>query len=435
MKFNKYARHYTLDDLHVLFNMLNDVVIIVDDDVFETIEPMLKTPLKIKEVHPDLFAALVDKEFIVEASADEAAALVETWRLQDTDPEEIKLTVNPTLQCNLRCWYCYEDHTGLSKVSAETLSAIKNLIDNILSRPTMKKLILDFFGGEPLLYFDSCMKPLVEYAVASAVEKGKQIGVAMTTNGTLLTPKILDTLKQVPGPVSMQITLDGDRDRHNKIRFFESGKGTFDIIVGNIKRALSYGYHVSVRYNYTSQNFGSYRGLLPEFENLNDDMKGRLDFSFHKVWQETQSDDVEQHILETKSNYSASGFGVNLPVTLGAGICYADRTHNLVINHNGLVYRCTARDFTPENAEGELLADGHIAWNDRFFRREQVKFGSETCQTCTIFPMCHNGCSQDKLEQEDSHGNCPRGYSEQLKEELAKTRAAQLVQFKAASNN
>jgi uncharacterized protein len=283
--------------------MLNDVIIVVAGDVFETIDQLTTTPIKIKDVHPDFFASLVNNGFLVDQSFDETSRLIESWRKEDLNPSDVKLTINPTLQCNLRCWYCYENHAGTSRMTSATLSAIRNLIDKKLDNPSLHKFILDFFGGEPLLYFDSCMKPLIAHTVRVANEKAKKIGIAMTTNGTLLTSKICDILQTVPGPVSLQITLDGDRECHNQIRFFESGKGTFDIIVANIKLALSYGFHVSVRYNYTSNNYRTYQDLLTEFENISDECKRRLNFSFHKVWQDIESDEVERHILDTKSRF------------------------------------------------------------------------------------------------------------------------------------
>lgn len=435
MKFNKYARHYELDDLHVLFNMLNDVIVVIDKELFDAINPYLKTPADIQRINQELYDNLLDSGFIVTDSADETDDLIRSWQEEDSNPAQIKLTVNPTLQCNLRCWYCYEDHSGQSKVSPATMEAIKRLIDNILSRKSLQKLLLDFFGGEPLLYFDSCMKPLVEYADHAAACSGKAIGYALTTNATLLSDNVCRTLSSLHGPVSLQITLDGDRERHDSIRFFESGKGTFDIIIANIKRALSCGFYVTVRFNYTSKNYDSYQSLLSEFENITEEQKRYLDFSFHRVWQEEETEDVEARILETKSTFSDSGFDVNIPVSLGAGMCYADRSRNLVINHNGLVYKCTARDFSPERAEGRLLDDGSVQWNERYFQRENIKYGSETCRKCSIFPLCHNGCSQSKLEQEPDDGSCPKGYSDSYKEDIAKARATQLLQLKTNKHN
>ncbi|HOH74428.1 MAG TPA: hypothetical protein PKW38_01450, partial [Paludibacteraceae bacterium] len=44
--------------------------------------------------------------------------------------------------------------------------------------------------------------------------------------------------------------------------------------------------------------------------------------------------------------------------------CYGDKKNQATINFNGDVYKCTARDFKPENREGVLMDDGTIEWND-----------------------------------------------------------------------
>ena len=64
-------------------------------------------------------------------------------------------------------------------------------------------------------------------------------GIAMTisviTNGLLLTPEVVDRLKPF-GLTSVKITLDGDRDTHNRMRPLRGGQGTFDRIIHNIRQ-------------------------------------------------------------------------------------------------------------------------------------------------------------------------------------------------------
>lgn len=38
-----------------------------------------------------------------------------------------------------------------------------------------------------------------------------------------------------------------------------------------------------------------------------------------------------------------------------------------------------------------------------------------TCMACTIFPLCHGGCSQSKLESANPNG-CVKGFSERDKQ-------------------
>lgn len=55
----------------------------------------------------------------------------------------------------------------------------------------------------------------------------------MTTNGTLLTKEILDFLEE--HGFAIMVSLDGNKESHDKNRVFTNGKGTFDVIIHNLK--------------------------------------------------------------------------------------------------------------------------------------------------------------------------------------------------------
>ena len=58
--------------------------------------------------------------------------------------------------------------------------------------------------------------------------------VNIITNGLLLTPEVVDRLLPF-GLNGVKITLDGDRDTHNRMRPLRGGQGTFDRIIENIR--------------------------------------------------------------------------------------------------------------------------------------------------------------------------------------------------------
>ena len=59
--------------------------------------------------------------------------------------------------------------------------------------------------------------------------------INIITNGLLLTPEVVDRLAPF-GLNGVKITLDGDRDTHNRMRPLRGGQGTFDRIIENIRR-------------------------------------------------------------------------------------------------------------------------------------------------------------------------------------------------------
>lgn len=95
----------------------------------------------------------------------------------------------------------------------------------------LDKLKILLFGGEPLLNPRGCLE-LLERAAGIA-----PTSAWMISNATLLTPSLARRLADL-GLTSVQVTFDGDRADHDRIRVGRAdGGATFDKIVGNIAKA------------------------------------------------------------------------------------------------------------------------------------------------------------------------------------------------------
>lgn len=101
------------------------------------------------------------------------------------------LIINPTQDCNFRCWYCYEKHPK-GHMEEQVMDRIKLLINKIVAKDELKHFSLAWFGGEPLLYFNEVVYPLSVYAMQSAEEHNIKFTNSITTNGYLLTDDIIN---------------------------------------------------------------------------------------------------------------------------------------------------------------------------------------------------------------------------------------------------
>lgn len=98
--------------------------------------------------------------------------------------------------------------------------------------------------------------------------------------------------------------------------------------------------------------------------------------------------------------------------------CYADKTNQAVINYNGDVFKCTARDFTRENRLGVLNEDGTIKWDEKKMKqREGVRLSKDVCKQCRIAPICGGTCTQRGLDSGNSN-QCIRGLDESGKDKI-----------------
>lgn len=420
-KLGRYVHLYQAKGGYILFNLINDKTLLLENDLAQLLEDLDTQFERLASLHPSLFSTLQADKFIVPIEEDEVLNLIENWRKEDLSEHKYTVTVNPTLGCNLRCWYCYEEHEGRGIMKDEILDRLRLLIKQKIESPKLRGFNLDFFGGEPLLAFDKIVKVLIDFTKEECDKHQKQYYFSFTTNAVLLDETVTDYLKTCGkyAPVRLQITLDGDEGVHDATRFTKGGKPTYRTIVHNIKYALTSGLDVLVRFNYTEKNAPSFRNVLSEFLPLDRDLL--LAFSFNRVWQEQEKEDVEQLIESIKNEYIEAGFNVECVPLLRGVRCYADKENFIVVNYDGNVYKCTAREFCPDNAEGVLTKEGKIEWNERFYRRMGNKFGNSICKSCEIYPICHGGCSQQIAEHEAMDG-CIKGYDAEKREDLIRQR-------------
>ena len=137
-----------------------------------------------------------------------------------------------TCSCNLNCNYCFNKN----KYSKYTIFDIgyKNLLDNLFR--TFKecdKYFIDLSSdAEPLTNIDF-IKDLLCYVDIKQEEIRKEINVSFVTNGTLLNEKVVNFLQN--NGVIFGISLDGDKNTHDKHRRFLNGSPTYNLIMKNVK--------------------------------------------------------------------------------------------------------------------------------------------------------------------------------------------------------
>ena len=80
-----------------------------------------------------------------------------------------------------------------------------------------------------------------------------------------------------------------------------------------------------------------------------------IHFNFQQIWQD-QSNDIHERIDYLKELFRNEHFVVESDKIYHRHCCYADKENNVVINSDGNIFKCTARDFLPHNKEGYLSA-------------------------------------------------------------------------------
>jgi len=151
-----------------------------------------------------------------------------------------QLILEITSGCNFRCKYCiysefypYTRSHGKEMMMFETAKkAVDFYFENyikVLKRNPMKKPIISFYGGEPLLNLAG-LKQIVNYINTTYEEYG--VSYNLTTNGLLCTKEAQEFLAE--NKFNVLISLDGYQENHDRNRVDAAGNPTFERVVANI---------------------------------------------------------------------------------------------------------------------------------------------------------------------------------------------------------
>jgi len=189
-----------------------------------------------------------------------------------------QLTLEVTEKCNLRCKYCvFSGKFKYKRVHSDksmSFDIAKRAIDFYIDHSKEnERPSITFYGGEPLCNFD-LIKKCIEYTKSKT---NRKVLFGITTNGTLLSPKISDYL--LKNNCFIMVSLDGPQIIHDRYRVFPTGKGTYTVIMENLKRIPS----ENISFNVTISPPFELRKIKDYFDSLLDGQKYELNINFVTV--------------------------------------------------------------------------------------------------------------------------------------------------------
>jgi uncharacterized protein len=417
-----------------LMNTLTDAQLVVSTDVARLLERCSETDGlddadDIDDGAREAIALLTENGFLVTDRNADRQRLDDYLHAVKSDTSELNITLLTTLQCNFACDYCFQGDHGdynkfASKMSLETAGRVAEWIERELDRMQPEKLVLTFFGGEPLLNLP-VMYQLAARAWDATAARGIPMYTNVITNGLLLTEDVVDRMLPF-GLNGIKITLDGDKETHDRMRPLRGGQGTFDRIVENIKRVAGR-CPIAIGGNFDETSVDSFPALL-DFLKAQDFADNLVKVNFKPV--------VRTKIIEKppKGFLSLTPVGANgkplngvcmtsagagggsacdncdfmddkmsflreetkqhgFPTADGVhnGPCHVHKQHAHTIGPDGSLYACPG--FTGELSQSTGHIDGrHEAVRDetraRFDRLDPWK----DCGDCAFIPVCAGGC-------------------------------------------
>jgi len=416
-----------------LMNTFSDAQMLVSSDVPQLMDRASAGGSGFTDEERETLEALVENGFLVDSRTQERAAVEQYFRDLREDTEQLRVTVLTTLQCNFACDYCFQGDHGdynkfAEKMSLETAQKVVAWIERRLDEVKPAKFVLTLFGGEPLLNLPIAYY-LAEQCHALCQARGIPQGISVITNGLLLTPEVVTRLKPY-GLHGVKVTLDGDRDTHNRMRPLRGRQGTFDRIVENV-RQVAHLIPITIGGNFDESSADSYPALLDFLrEQEFADKIAKINFkpvikSFAEAAPKglipltvvgdggkplngtcmtsagagsSRGSSVcdSCHFVDEKMSYLRSETrkrGFPTPDGVHMGPCEIHRRHAHTLGPDGSLYACPG--FTGDKKESTGHIDGREeTWRqaaaERFERLSPLK---EECGDCSFIPVCGGGCS------------------------------------------
>lgn len=335
---------------------------------------------------------------------------------------DMALTILPTRGCNFGCIYCYEQDRPNVLMNEQTEKAI---VKFVCSNSNLKRLSVVWYGGEPLLNFDSMVR-LTKMFKQLNIEYSAKI----VSNGYLLTKEKADLMKDL-AIRNIQITFDGSEEIHNQRRFLLGGQPTYRKIMDNLKYLLSINKEITIdiRTNIDRRNKDDYNKFYQDFKSEINDERVTMYPGF-------VSDLLSSECVSPEFNISEGGYKAQFILDIfdkyGIEIksflpkyrrhsCVASKYFAFVIGPEGELYKCWRMVGNQKEAIGNV--------NDGSF--DMVKFSKyligadytldSKCLHCEFITLCGGGCPlvrmRNKYEKISLNHCCPeKTHMEQLME-------------------
>lgn len=365
-----------------------------------------------EKMYPALFTKMKQSGFIIESDIDELNYIKLRNKLSTFEDSTYHLTINPTLDCNLKCWYCSTEyknakHNGI--MSKETIEAVKQHIKYIVESKKARHLHLDWFGGEPLMCFYEVIMPIAKMAIDLCDANNVHFSHHITTNSVYMTEEMIRDFTEIRLS-SFQIPIDGNKKHHNTIKFNEDKSGTFDTIINNLNiiSDIVPNARITLRINYDKKTLYGIEDIIPL---ITENAKKHITVDFQRVWQiSCDTKDLAQ-LEYVKKIFNkrglTSGFWAYQPGIFNR--CYSDRFHHYAINYDGNVFKCTAQDYGEDKIIGKLHSNGMISWNMKLLSNlfAHSTFENDRCLQCKALPICMGPCITKNYEARKSHEPIP----------------------------
>ena len=434
-RFNLWVEDYPRVGESLLFNTRTQALIKVTKDFRDTLSAS-----RFDEVEAQL-PSLKENGIVAEDADSEQRSLDDFFRQLKYDAAlTFEVTILTTYDCNFRCTYCFEgsvkEGVFLDKQTSERITA---WLRRYVREKGIRRVFLVYYGGEPLLNVGpvyEISRQMKQWAEHSGIE----FGFGVITNGSLINPCLVEKLLPL-GLRQVRISLDGDRETHDRHRPFADGSQSFDLIIQNIKNIIDK-VPVAIAGNFDRASAGRISSLLDylDGEGLLYELE-RIDFAplsprlgprsnpgaveLNRCMAHFSEDGVHAELIALKKELMRRGLLKETGLAINA--CSLTMAEGgIAIDPHGAIYKCNALLGYPEFKVGTVFEDGYNRMYDEFLHADAW---SQCPRDCVYLPMCQGGCRFFSfLENKNFHRMCcKKGFFQAIAPDLIKLEYEKLV--------
>ncbi len=314
-------------------------------------------------------------------------------------------TIFITTTCNARCDYCFEKGGNKLSLTKDTINKIIEFIKKKSKK--YKQIHIEFFGGEPLLYFENIMfisKSLMNFCNKNKIKYTSNI----VTNASLLSENVINKLKKI-NIINIQVTLDGTKREYERRKNYIEVHDAYELVLKNIEQALKENLNISVRINFDKENFDDIMELLNNISYLNKynnfycyvmpiysiDNKSKnliLSKEINKYFEKIFFHMIDMGYIKNEKYFQLKKV---------SNYCSAVRKNSYVFYPNGDIFKCTHLT-AKEDCVGNVNYFKDINYKNNKYSNAILK---GKCEKCKFLPLCQGGCVSNKNENSCST-NC-----------------------------
>lgn len=431
MKVSLYTFLFDDNNKYYVYNSLTNALLELQDDLYYKLVDAENNNSEVDLLgeEQDTVDYLKFNRVITDNDTDEFLIYKSNILAQRAEKDFMHLTLSPTMECCFKCHYCFETVKTAGKMTAEVMD---NIIKHISNYKDLKSLKITWFGGEPLLAVNEMV---LFYSKLEPLLKSLNYSSNIITTGYHISEKIIGVLKQIK-VTSMQITLDGNKESHNKIKFLEECDDCFSKVLDNIDLAtkLYPELHVIIRVNITLDNCKQfpelYSYLLNRYQGANVAVAPAFVLDRNGGCSSSVSDNSVSNLFSPKdyAKYilQLAKKGIDSTYIRYPGKFFQECAvrNNIAISFDarGNAYKCWEVIGNEKYSIGKVNKEGYLENVDVTNLNRQL-FGADPlfdkkCSRCKYLPLCCGGCPIQRIQNEFENGKniCCTYYKSHIKE-------------------